>query len=79
MQHGMIYVSLGMLPAENQPDSMNSINGPGPDAHNRVGSFIGPMSSSFQVNTGEAPPRGDIETAELYGKRVAEITKRLRS
>jgi hypothetical protein len=32
------------------------------------------MASSFQVDTPEAPSKGDIETAELYGKRVAEIT-----
>jgi NAD(P)H dehydrogenase (quinone) len=49
------------------------VEGPGPDTHNRVGSFIGPMSASFQVNPPDAPSKGDIETAELYGKRVAEI------
>ena len=43
-----------------------------------VGSFIGPMAASFQVNPPEAPSKGDIETAELYGKRVAETALRLR-
>lgn len=76
MQHGMIYVGLGMMPAANRHEEMNSIAGPGPEAHNRVGSFIGPMSASFQVNPPDAPSKGDIETAELYGKRVAEITAR---
>jgi NAD(P)H dehydrogenase (quinone) len=76
MQHGMIYVGLGMMPAANRHEEMSSITGPGPEAHNRVGSFIGPMSASFQVNPPDAPPKGDIETAELYGKRVAEITAR---
>jgi hypothetical protein len=28
------------------------------------------------VNPPGAPPKGDIETAELYGRRVAEITGR---
>lgn len=74
MQHGMIYVGLGMMPSANKPGDMNRIDGPGPDAHNRVGSFIGPMSASFQVKPPEAPSKGDIETAELYGRRVAEIT-----
>jgi NAD(P)H dehydrogenase (quinone) len=74
MQHGMIYVGLGMHPSANDPEAMQSIEGPGPDAHNRAGSFIGPMSSSFMVDPSSAPPKGDIETAELYGKRVAEIT-----
>jgi NAD(P)H dehydrogenase (quinone) len=74
MQHGMIYVSLGMNPAANAPESLNTVEGPGPDVHNRHGSFIGPMSASFQVNPPEAPVKGDIETAEAYGRRVATIT-----
>ncbi|HEY5911493.1 MAG TPA: flavodoxin family protein [Verrucomicrobiae bacterium] len=74
MQHGMIFVGLGMMPSANRPDEMNSSSGPGPEAHNRVGSFIGPMAASFQVAPPAAPPKGDIETAEAYGRRVAEIT-----
>jgi len=75
MQHGMIYVSLGMHSSPNKPQDMMQIHGPAPDAHNRVGSFIGPMSSSFHVNPPDSPSKGDLETAELYGKRVAEITQ----
>jgi NAD(P)H dehydrogenase (quinone) len=74
MQHGMIFVGLGMHPAPNKTEEMGQIEGPGPDAHNRVGSFIGPMSASFQVSPPTTPGKGDIETAEAYGKRVAEIT-----
>jgi NAD(P)H dehydrogenase (quinone) len=77
MQHGMIFVSLGMLPGQNRPEEMNTPAGPGPEAHNRVGSFVGPMSASFQVNPPGAPPKGDLETAEAYGRRVAEITLQL--
>jgi len=55
MQHGMIFVGLGMMPSSNKPEDMNQIAGPGPDAHNRVGSFIGPMAASFQVNPPDAP------------------------
>ena len=77
MQHGMIFVGLGMMPSANKPDEMKTISGPGPDAHNRVGSFIGPMAASFQVDPPAAPPNGDIETAEAYGRRVAEITIQL--
>lgn len=73
MQHGMIWVGTGMFPSANDPDAMNNIQGPGPDALNRVGSFVGPMSASFQVNPPDAPGRGDIETARDYGKRVASI------
>lgn len=74
MQHGMIFVGLGMMPSANQPEAMDQINGPGPDAHNRVGSYIGPMAASFQVKPPDAPSLGDLETAEMYGLRVAEIT-----
>ena len=74
MQHGMIFVSLGMMPSANRPEDMNAVAGPGPEAHNRLGSFIGPMAASFQVNAPGAPPRGDIETAEAYGRRIAEVT-----
>ena len=76
MQHGMIFVGLGMMPSANAPEAMSKINGPGPDTHNRNGAYIGPMASSFQVNPPEAPSKGDIETAEAYGRRVAEITQR---
>ncbi|MBW1842199.1 MAG: flavodoxin family protein [Deltaproteobacteria bacterium] len=74
MQHGMIWVGTGMFPSENDMDAMNSVEGPGPEAHNRVGSFVGPMAASFQVDPPAAPPKGDIETAEAYGRRVAETT-----
>jgi NAD(P)H dehydrogenase (quinone) len=76
MQHGMIFVGLGMTPSPNRPEELNQIAGPGPDAHNRVGSWIGPMASSFKVNPPNAPSTGDLETAEMYGRRVAEVTLR---
>jgi NAD(P)H dehydrogenase (quinone) len=74
MQHGMLFVGLGMMPAANRPEQMNTVAGPGPEAHNRVGSFIGPMAASFQAPPPDAPGIGDIETSEAYGQRVAEIT-----
>src|SRR3984893_12054130 len=39
MQHGMIYVGTGVLPAFSIPESMRSIQGPTPEAVNRLGSF----------------------------------------
>jgi NAD(P)H dehydrogenase (quinone) len=77
MQHGMVFVGLGVMPSANQPEGMKRIDGPGPDAHNRVGASVGPMAASFQVDPPAAPPRGDLETAEGYGRRVAEITRQL--
>jgi NAD(P)H dehydrogenase (quinone) len=77
MQQGMIYVSLGMHPAASDPESMNRIEGPGPEVLNRIGSYSGPMAASFQVDPGDAPSSGDIATAEAYGARVATITQQL--
>jgi hypothetical protein len=71
-----IYVGTGMLPSANRPEDMQQITGPSPEALNRVGSFTGPMSASFQVTPPHAPVPGDIQTAEAYGKRIAEITQR---
>lgn len=79
MQHGMIFVSLGILPAENEPESMKRIEGPGPEALNRAGSYIGPIASSFQMKPENAPTKGDLETARLYGKRIAEIASQFRN
>jgi NAD(P)H dehydrogenase (quinone) len=75
MQHSMIYVGTGMMPGASDPGSFNSIQGPGPEVTNRVGSFVGPMAASFQVAPPDAPGKGDLATAEAYGKRVAEITQ----
>jgi NAD(P)H dehydrogenase (quinone) len=75
MQHGMIYVGTGMMPAANEPSGPKTLAGPSENAHNRVSSFVGPMAASFEVRPPAAPGPGDIETAELYGERVATITK----
>jgi NAD(P)H dehydrogenase (quinone) len=76
MQHGMIYVGTGMLPSANRPEDMLQPSGPSAEALNRVGSFTGAMSASFQVNPPDAPFAGDIQTAQAYGKRIAEIAQR---
>ncbi|MBU2591273.1 MAG: flavodoxin family protein [Nitrospinae bacterium] len=75
MQHGMIFVGTGMFGSANDQEAMKTIEGPGPNTHNRVGSYMGPMGVTFQVDPPGSPSKGDIETAEAYGKRVAEITK----
>lgn len=73
MKHGMIFVSPGMMPSANRPDELSQLSGP--EAHNRVGSYIGPMAARFQVKPPAAPSQGDLETAEIYGRRVAEIAQ----
>jgi len=74
MQHGMLFVGLGMLPSANRVEDFNTVAGPTAEAHNRVGSFIGPMAASFHVAPPDAPGKGDLATAEAYGRRVAAIT-----
>lgn len=70
-QHGMIWVGQGE-PNES-PDGE-----PGkPEAVNRIGSFLGAMAQSENDTPEVTPPTGDLKTAELLGKRVAEITKKL--
>lgn len=75
MQHGMLFVGLGQLPAADAPESMNQLTGPGPAVQNRVGSSVGAMATSFQVDNGPAP--GDLESAAAYGERIAKITQQL--
>lgn len=61
-QHGMNWVSLGLLPS--------------PTA-NRLGAFLGAMSQSpHGAEEGLAPPPADLETGALLGRRVAEATQR---
>jgi len=33
------------------------------------------MSASFQINPPGASGKGDLETAVLYGRRIAELTR----
>jgi NAD(P)H dehydrogenase (quinone) len=66
MQHGMIWVGTGMMPAAT----------PGaPDQVNRVGSSIGVMAQADNVPAEQSPPSGDIETARQYGRRIAEFAR----
>lgn len=77
MQQGMIHVSLGLLPAHNNPDSKKSLVGPGENELNRVGGSLGPMATSMEMDPADGPSKGDLETARLYGERVAKITQQL--
>ncbi|WP_374301891.1 flavodoxin family protein [Ferrovibrio sp.] len=68
-QHGMIWVSLGLMPGNN--NSKGSVND-----LNRLGSFLGAMAQS---NADQGPEHGpiasDLETAKYLGQRVAETAK----
>ena len=70
-QHGQIWVGLGLLPS-NKKES-------GPADVNWAGASGGLLTiSPSDASPDEAPRTGDLETARLFGKRVAEVTKKLR-
>ena len=69
-QHGQVWIGTGLPPA-NKKDS-------GPDDVNWSAGFAGALSiSPSDANAEEAPRSGDLKTAELFGQRVAELTRRL--
>jgi multimeric flavodoxin WrbA len=73
MQHGMIWVGLGLPPG-------NHTSAGSPDDLNRLASFIGAMAQSNADQGPElVPPSSDRRTAEYLGRRVAEIAGRLRA
>jgi NAD(P)H dehydrogenase (quinone) len=63
MQHGMLWVSLGIRPEGSSPEQIN-----------RLGSYLGLMAQSEadQTNLFE----GDRQTARLFGQRIADATHR---
>lgn len=66
-QHGMIWVSLGLLPASTSSAKRDDLN--------RLGGFIGALAQSDVDSNAEiAPPKGDLDTAYELGKRVAELS-----
>ncbi len=70
MQHGGIWVGTGMLPSNSKAAQRSDIN--------YLGSSAGAMAQSpSDASPAEMLP-GDLETASLFGKRVAEVTAKLR-
>lgn len=68
-QHGMIWVSLGLLPGN------DSSTGSAEDL-NRLGSYLGAMAQSNNDQSADVvPPRSDLNTAARLGRRVALIAK----
>jgi NAD(P)H dehydrogenase (quinone) len=71
MQHSMVWVGTGMLPANSKAAQRNDIN--------YVGSFAGAMAQSpSDSSPEEGPLPGDLETAKLFGKRVAETAAKFK-
>ncbi|HCR85311.1 MAG TPA: NADPH-dependent FMN reductase [Alphaproteobacteria bacterium] len=68
MQHGMVWVGQG------EPPASSTEHGGKPEQINRMGSQTGLMTQSDNAAPEITPSKGDIETAKLFGKRVAETT-----
>ena len=65
MQHGGIWVGTALMPSNSKAAQRNDIN--------YVGSFSGAMAQSPSDASAAEMPQGDLDTAKLFGKRVAEV------
>lgn len=73
-QHGMIWVG-------QQEAAPTYADGEIPtfDTINRIGSWLGLMTQANHKSKADiAPPKGDLETAKRFGKRVADIAAKLK-
>ncbi|AJQ92436.1 flavodoxin family protein [Gynuella sunshinyii] len=69
-QHGGIWVSLGLAPANTFDATRNDVN--------NLGGSVGALVQSPSDRGAEDTAAGDLETARLYGARVTEIAARLK-
>ncbi len=65
MQHSGIWVGTGMMPSNSKAAARNDLN--------YVGSFCGAMAQSPSDSSPAEMLPGDLETARVFGLRVAEI------
>jgi len=71
MQHGQVWVGIGLMPANAKANSPADINWTG-------GSTGALAISPSDASPEEAPRAGDLETARLYGRRLAEMAGKLK-
>ncbi len=69
MQHSGIWVGTGLMPSNAKAAQRNDIN--------YVGSFSGAMAQSPSDSSPDEMLPGDLETAKLFGRRVAVVARRL--
>lgn len=66
MQHSQIWVGTGLMPSNRKEN--------GPDDVNWTAGFAGALAiSPSDASPEEAPRKGDLETARLYGVRIASM------
>ncbi|MDD2742629.1 MAG: flavodoxin family protein [Rhodocyclaceae bacterium] len=69
-QHGGLWVSLGLLPANTKAATHADIN--------HLGGSVGLLVRSPSDAGVDEIPAGDLDTAKRYGQRVAEVAAKLR-
>lgn len=69
MQHSGIWVGTGLMPSNAKAAQRNDVN--------FVGSFSGAMAQSPSDSSPDEMLPGDLETARLFGQRVAAVANRL--
>lgn len=70
MQHAMLWVGSDLMPANTLAAQRDDVN--------YLGAFAGAMAQSpVDAPLENAPGAGDLNTARLFGERVARITSRL--
>jgi multimeric flavodoxin WrbA len=70
MQHGMIWVSQGLMPSNTQAARRDDVN--------YLVSYGGAIAQSPSDAGADAMAPGDLETARLFGERVASLAKRFK-
>ena len=71
MQHGMVWVGTGIMPANSKTATRNDVNW--------LGGFSGALAQSpSDASPEEGPLSGDLETARLFGIRIAEWAKKVK-
>jgi multimeric flavodoxin WrbA len=71
MQHGGVWVGTGLMPANSKAAKRDDVN--------YVGSFAGAMMQTPSDASADEVNAGDLETARLYGERIAKAASRFRS
>ena len=68
MQHGMLWASQGLMPANTKAASRNDVN--------YLVSYSGAIAQSPSDAGADAMSAGDLETGRIFGQRVAEAAAR---
>jgi len=64
-QHGGLWISLGMMPANTKASTRNDVN--------NLGGSVGLLVQAPSDAAADAIPQGDVDTARKFGERVAAV------